>query len=94
MGGMMMNVKSNVEVDYGNGCVTSENPGKIKPVKPGCDKVTVRYVNSRNGRVNSKIVYDIYVAQSACEEPEADEETEQLIREYLEQKNRDADTGS
>ena len=94
MGGMMMNVKSNVEVDYGNGCVTSENPGKIKPVKPGCDKVTVRYVNSRNGRVNNKIVYDIYVAQSACEEPEADEETEQLIREYLEQKNRDADSGS
>ena len=92
--GMITSPKSNVEVDYGNGCVTSENSGKIKPVKPGCDKVTVRYVNSRNGRLNSKVVYDIYVAQSALEEPEEDEETEQLIREYLEQKSKGEDSGS
>ena len=83
MGGMT--VKSTVEVDYGKGCVTSETPGKIKPVKPGADRVTVRYI--RNKYVRTRIEYDIYVAQSAFEEPEEDDVSE-LINDYLKQSGR------
>ena len=54
-------------IDFGNGCVRSDHSKKISPVKPGADQVSV--ILKTNDRVTSKIVYDIYVAQSAFEEP-------------------------
>lgn len=55
-------------IDFGNGCVRSDHPKKISPVKPGADQVTV--ILKTNDRVTSKIAYDIYVAQSAFEDTE------------------------
>ena len=66
--GRAVNIAKSVEVDYGNGHVISEERGKIKPVKPGSDKITVKYIT--NGRETSKIEYEVFVAQSAFEPEE------------------------